>query len=1393
MKKLSALLVGILTISVGFGQILETSESSSTSTKPKKDGAITGVKTNAPTGKSTTGTTISASSAGASLSLPSSPPSGATFYDPSSSLHPNCPSHAITKQHVEEDLGISWEEFQAQKAAGIAEANASSTALKTSGVNEIAVIFHVIHNTDNPAENVPYSDILDMFNDLQEDYQLLNTDAGTARSSFGFTPWDADINFCLATFDPSDGSALVEPGVVRVETTEDWFDGDAGETNDMKFDVSGGDNAWDRDDYLNVWICDITNGATSGVAGYAYLPTPSILPTASIDGIVVDYNLGVYNDNILTHEVGHYLGLEHTWGAGGCVADDGFSDTPITTGPSSNYSASCSGFQETCSGIQTQYENYMDYSNCTCMFTEEQSNYMLSILQGIRSSLLLSPGCDPVDAPPNSAFSSIPISAVIIPEGGGVSFIDESTNAPTIWTWEISGTEGTDWNWTGGSTASDQNPTAEFYNVGFYDVTLTAENAFGPDASPAIEIGYVEVVAAATGIGCDTLRNYDPTTEGMAVYILSFPGFSDWGYLPAHSAYDFGGATGVQPVTRYADRYVATSSTEVRRLRVPFFQADDLSGGGEVRYQVLNDDTGAPGTLIVEDTVAIADLAAGFWNILDFSSPPTVTGAFWIAFEFDYGSPQDTAMLACVNFTDRAATTGLNTMFMETDGAWYEPTALYAAGWTTSLYIDVLTSNGSDPVADFSFSEDEICEGGDVVVSGSASTNVTDYEWWLTDDPATTLFEQDFNPSYTFGGISPSGDYLMWLWADGACKTDLITVPLTVNPAVSFSTTISNTTCGLNNGEILISGEGGGDGSYEYSLDGTTWTTDPLFDNLPSGDYTVYVRTAGDNCMTTALVTVASSTAFIAGIDSDNAICEGEDIDISASGGTSYDWYNSGTSIGSSATINVSPTITTTYNCIVTDALGCESNVFITINVNPLDDASFDFFDFCFGASNSATSIATAGGTFTFFDDPSGTASIDPSTGEISGETLGITYTVQYDVSDVCPNSSTETVTVNAVDDPSFITDDFCDGDVNAVTSIATPGGVFTYDGSDGSSIDPSTGVITGGEVGTTYSLTYETPPGVCSATSSPVTVTVFANPTIDGVSVTDPLCNGESTGAIDIDVSASSPTYDWGAEGSSEDLSGLTAGSYTVVVTDGICSTTDSYTLTDPALLIMDSVTTTHVLCNGETTGTAEAFASGGTPGITYDFGGADETALGAGLYTATATDANGCLVTQDFTINEPTAISGSGTATMDDGTASGSIDFTPGGGVAPYTFDWSPGGETTEDLTDLEAGTYTVTVTDANGCTETFDFHVDSSVGIDDETLNNELSIYPNPTQGMVTIQLTGDYDFSIRDARGRLILVKTSSETTEIDLSDYESGVYFIRVHQDGASLVKKLVLK
>eukprot|EP00353_Schmidingerella_taraikaensis_P014444 CAMPEP_0185593436 /NCGR_PEP_ID=MMETSP0434-20130131/71456_1 /TAXON_ID=626734 ORGANISM="Favella taraikaensis, Strain Fe Narragansett Bay" /NCGR_SAMPLE_ID=MMETSP0434 /ASSEMBLY_ACC=CAM_ASM_000379 /LENGTH=226 /DNA_ID=CAMNT_0028220009 /DNA_START=9 /DNA_END=686 /DNA_ORIENTATION=+ len=157
----------------------------------------------------------------------------------------SCVMHDLNEQHyASRGLLNEYHQSAMQGAQGAANLNFPETP----NTNEISVIFHVVHNPNNPAENVSNAAIMALFQELQEDYQLLNADQSMVRGGLGFTPADCDINFCLATQDPN-GVPLSEVGVVRVATTEDYYDHANGEENKMKSSATGGSDIWNRNNY----------------------------------------------------------------------------------------------------------------------------------------------------------------------------------------------------------------------------------------------------------------------------------------------------------------------------------------------------------------------------------------------------------------------------------------------------------------------------------------------------------------------------------------------------------------------------------------------------------------------------------------------------------------------------------------------------------------------------------------------------------------------------------------------------------------------------------------------------------------------------------------------------------------------------------------------------------------------------------------------------------------------------------------------------------------------------------------------------------------------------------------------------------------------------------------
>ncbi|MEZ4854081.1 T9SS type A sorting domain-containing protein [Flavobacterium sp.] len=234
------------------------------------------------------------------------------------------------------------------------------------------------------------------------------------------------------------------------------------------------------------------------------------------------------------------------------------------------------------------------------------------------------------------------------------------------------------------------------------------------------------------------------------------------------------------------------------------------------------------------------------------------------------------------------------------------------------------------------------------------------------------------------------------------------------------------------------------------------------------------------------------------------------------------------------------------------------------------------------------------------------------------------------------------------------------------------------------------------------------------ATTSNRVLVTVQLDTPAITSTQTNVLCNGSATGAINISTTGGTPpyTYNWGDGITTEDRTNLTAGTYSVTVTDanGITDS-ESITISQPNVLTSSITSQTNVTCYGGFNGSATVSAVGGTSGYTYSWapnGGTSATIVdrAAGDYTCTITDANGCTTTQLVTITQPNAMSSSITSQTDvscNGGSDGSATISVVGGAPGYTYSWAPSGGTSATITGRTAGDYTCTITDASGCIKT------------------------------------------------------------------------------------------
>ena len=325
----------------------------------------------------------------------------------------------------------------------------------------LPVVVHIIH--DNGAENIPDAQVLQGIQDLNDAY----ANVGYYNPSTGV---DTKVQFCLAQRDP-DGNATT--GINRVESVLTDM---VLETDDITVkDLS----RWNPLEYINIWlvreIC--SSGYGCGVAGYAYFPASHGMPE---DGIMMEaefFGSSQGSSGVQIHEMGHYLGLYHTF-QGACVNNDCLNDGDRvcdTPPDQSTAPVPCNGSANSCntdsnSGFPSDqddlFEDYMDYGdfNCWSVFTQGQADRMHWHIENVRFSLLGSPGCqDPCLSAIASSFNS---SVTTLDVGGTVNFDNTSANA-SAYGWEVDGI----------SFANTQDASYTFNTVGTFEVCLNVGNA----------------------------------------------------------------------------------------------------------------------------------------------------------------------------------------------------------------------------------------------------------------------------------------------------------------------------------------------------------------------------------------------------------------------------------------------------------------------------------------------------------------------------------------------------------------------------------------------------------------------------------------------------------------------------------------------------------------------------------------------------------------------------------------------------------------------------------------------------------------------------------------------------------------------------------------------------
>jgi len=514
--------------------------------------------------------------------------------------------------------------------------------------------------------------------------------------------------------------------------------------------------------------------------------------------------------------------------------------------------------------------------------------------------------------------------------------------------------------------------------------------------------------------------------------------------------------------------------------------------------------------------------------------------------------------------------------------------------------------------------------------------------------------------------------------------------------------------------DYVLTLQSGGAVANEMNLSDTTY----LFTNLAAGVYTLTVTDANENTKTINEIEIKEPSKITTSITQDNVLCSGEltgSATVKAEGGVggyTYKWntvpvQTDSTAIGLAAG---------TYTVTVTDANGCEATQPCTITEPALIVLSIDsqINIGCYGDNTGSATASAIGGTRTL----SYSWNTVPVQNKATATGL-IANTYQVTVTDENNCSKVQTVILTQPDAP-------------LSSTIAAPKNVSCFGGSDGL----ATVTAVGGTAPYTYSWNCVPEQTTATATDLPegtyeVIVTdkngcesfdsvTISQPNEIVIEITDQLnvyCHGDNTGSATVQASQGTGpfSYNWNTNPVQvvAKAVGLTAGTYIVTVQDAnACVMTREITITEPDAILTSISSQTNVECFGLSTGSATVMVSGGTGEFSYLWNTVPAqtdsiaTALAAGTYKLTVTDEKGCIRIQQVTITQPddvvlTVGTEKDITCFED--ADGAIAISVKGGTKPYAYNWTKDKvdfATTEDLENLEPGTYEVVVGDANNC---------------------------------------------------------------------------------------------
>ena len=718
------------------------------------------------------------------------------------------------------------------------------------------------------------------------------------------------------------------------------------------------------------------------------------------------------------------------------------------------------------------------------------------------------------------------------------------------------------------------------------------------------------------------------------------------------------------------------------------------------------------------------------------------------------------------------------------------------------------------------------CKGvndGSIDLSVTGGTPDYTYAWTKTGDNTFSKTTKDID------GLGPGTYNVTVTDANDCIDTASFTITEPVELKIADAGLDTAIDCYDGDGQIRINidGDSNGDGSnqnYTYTLTGTDYNGNAVSESVQTtalnytftpkaGTYTVKVTDANGCEKPSDAITLTQPDAPLAVTGTEtNVTCNDEgdgEIDITVTGGTAnytYAWTTNGGSgldVDAEDQTGLTPG---TYTVVVTDANDCTITEAFTVTepdelvATGTISNNNGFGISCKGVNDGSIDLSVTGGTpdYTYAWTKTGDNTFSKTTKDIDGlgpGTYNVTVTDANDCIDTASFTITEPVELKIADAGLDTAIDCYDGDGQIRINIdgdsngdgSNQNYTYTLTGTDynGNAVSESVQTTALNYTFTPKAGTYTvkvTDANGCEKPSDAITLTQPNNPLAISESVSNVLCFGQSNGEIDITVTGGTVnySYQWSKQGdtnysaTSQDITGLSSGTYTVVVTDvNDCTISKTFTVTQPDDLVINSVVSDNngfeISCNGEKDASINLTIQGGIAPYTFSWttnGGSgldvdaeDQINLGPGTYNVTVTDANNCIETAQYVIEEPDDLDDNEniptTNTFQiscNGANDGAINITPSGGSGSYTFNWSSNVSNSgivqgqEDQSNLKPGLYTLVLTDSNGCPSTFNYTLTEPNAI---IVSAELSDYngfqissQGAQDGEIDLTVTGGY---------------------------------------------------